>query len=183
MIPSSKIVENNRLIILFGPQCSGKTTLVESLFTDENTSYISLGHEVRSMNDGNILKQTALELINNAKQWPAGLGLAFIGEKLVQSKSKITLLDGYPRNVGELIELVKFLKLNNLKLPAVCIEVTAPHDIVYSRYRNRLEHNNMRQESGDFFDLRYKQYEDFVPHMKKYCLENSVLYYSINTHI
>ena len=52
-------------IVLYGPQCAGKTTLAHELSEFE---YISLGQIVRSYDDNSLLKQQTNRLIRQAKR-------------------------------------------------------------------------------------------------------------------
>lgn len=162
MTPVSDVCElkqqlsKSSIIVMIGPQCSGKTTLASKL-TD--FSYISLGQAVRECAD-NELSQLAERLVTLAKPWPAELGLAFVEDDIYRCllRNQKILLDGYSRRIDEYYVLLEWLRLNNLPAIDTIIEVTASYDTLLARYVLRKSRNN---ESRSFFDLRYEQYKCF----------------------
>lgn len=97
-----------RICVMFGPQCSGKTTLANRLLGD--MEYISLGSEVRKPTIDDDIARRARELIRDAEEWPADLGMKFIAHSLsdaIKGRRNI-LLDGYPRRIDEWVVLRDF---------------------------------------------------------------------------
>lgn len=156
-------------MIMYGPQCSGKTTLAREL-TD--FSYVSLGQSVRESDDEKLLQQ-AESLIQNAMPWPAELGLSFIEQDLRQgfdSKGRI-LLDGYPRKIDEYKVLTEWIQREDLPLVDAFLEVTAEKEKLLARYALREARNF---ESQRFFDLRYQLYEEFKTDITSLAIKNLI---------
>ena len=166
-----------RIGIMFGPQCSGKTTLANKLLGD--MEYISLGLEVRKSTIDNDITRRARELIKNAEEWPADLGMKFIARSLCDAveERKNILLDGYPRHIGEWTVLRDFLEANKLPQVTSIIEVTADKQTLWSRYRKRHDRN----EGTDFFELRYEQYVNFREALRTVRTDIDLDYYTIDT--
>lgn len=163
--------------LLFGPQCSGKTTLAHSLF--KGYKYVSLGEEVRLAPLSNKNKLLANILIEKSEEWPADLGLCFIKNNLTNNL-KINcsvVLDGYPRHGGELRCLVSFLE--NYKLPRISrvFEVTAKKKVLVMRHKTR----NRSGDNCNLFDHRYKQYLAFRKIIQSFCRQEGIDYYRLDT--
>lgn len=167
----------SRVDIMFGPQCAGKTTLARTLFSSHE--YISLGAEVRRADKSNPDKQLADKLIEEAKEWPAELGLAFIKTSLIKSIAcrRAILLDGYPRHIQEFNKLEEFLHNESLSTVSSFIEVTAEKQTLLDRYSKR----ESRNENLDFFELRYQQYLDLRSVMLDTARNRGMQYYKIDT--
>lgn len=143
-------------IVMYGPQCGGKTTLSQELV---EFSYISLGRAVMDCKN-DVLSQQANDLIRKAAPWPAGLGLKFIAEDVrerLRTNNKV-IIDGYPRRLDEYWVLSNWLYSENLPPIDLFLEVTAERDVLLDRYALR---NSRTNESQRFFELRYRQYEEF----------------------
>lgn len=141
-------------IVLYGPQCAGKTTIAHELSGFE---YISLGQIVRSYDDNSLLKQQVNCLICQAKPLPPELGLQFIASDVKEklSDGKKILIDGYPRKVDEYAMMSGWLESERLPAIDMFLEVTAKRGILIARYAERGKRD---MENRDFFDLRYRQY-------------------------
>ena len=133
-------------IVLYGPQCAGKTTLANKLL---EFKYISLGQTIRSYADDSPLKQQADHLIRQAKPLPPELGLQFIASSVKDNLSdgRRMLIDGYPRKADEYITISEWLYTEGLPAIDMFVEVTAKRSILL--------------ENREFFDLRYRQYMKF----------------------
>lgn len=149
-------LDDSQNVLMYGPQCSGKTTLAREL-TD--FSYISLGQSVRESTDSKLLRQSE-DLIRCAAPWPAELGLNFIARDLRNcfDEGHKVLLDGYPRKIDEYELLIEWLRGERLPAVDTFLEVTAKRDQLLARYTLREARNF---ESRNFFDLRYQLYEKF----------------------
>ena len=144
-------------IVLYGPQCAGKTTLANKLL---EFKYISLRQTIRSYADDSPLKQQADHLIRQAKPLPPELGLQFIASSVKDNLSdgRRMLIDGYPRKADEYITISEWLDAEGLPAIDMFVEVTAKRSILLARYAAR---GKRGVESREFFDLRYRQYMKF----------------------
>ena len=144
-------------IVLYGPQCAGKTTRACEF---PEVVYIALGQIVRSCNDDNPLKQQIDRLVSQAKPLPPELGLKFIapGIKEKLGDGKRVLVDGYPRNANEYTMMSEWLASEGLPAIDMFLEVTAKRSILLARYAAR---GKRGVENREFFDLRYRQYMKF----------------------
>lgn len=157
-------------IVLYGPQCAGKTTLAHELSGFE---YISLGQIVRSCNDDNPLKQQIDRLVDQAKPLPPELGLQFIAPDIKEklSDGKRVLVDGYPRKANEYTMMTEWLAAEGLPAIDMFLEVTARRSVLLARYNVRTKRN---VENRDFFELRYHQYMDFSRYVGSLAVEQVI---------
>lgn len=156
-------------MVMYGPQCSGKTTLARELV---DFSYISLGQSVRASTNDKLLQQ-AEGLIQHATPWPAELGLKFIEQGLhkgFDEKGRV-LLDGYPRKVDEYKVLTEWLQREGLPLVDAFLEVTADKEQLLARYALREARNF---ENQHFFNLRYQLYDEFKADIATLAIKNII---------
>lgn len=156
-------LEQSSTVVLFGPQCSGKTTLAKELIDFE---YVSLGAAVRSCENEELLAQ-ANQLIEQAAPWPAELGLQFIAPSIEAAGDKV-LIDGFPRKFDEYEVLRDWQSRNGLPEVDTFLEVTASYEVLLARYALRSVRG---VENQSFFDLRYRQYKEFADDISRIAMK------------
>lgn len=138
-----------RITIVYGAQCSGKSTFLNIISSLEKT--ISLGDYVRDAPNSSNIKTKAISLIQAGEVWPVDLGFEFIKNHITK---KTTIFDGYPRNVNELHYLLK--KVTGIKAISF-IYFFAPDKTLHERYIAR----NRKDSNAAFFNLRLQQAKQF----------------------
>lgn len=137
------------ITIVYGAQCSGKSSFLNSVCDSDRI--VSLGECVRSMSSSVAIRAEADSLIEAGREWPVDLGFRFIKSKITE---RTRVLDGYPRNIGELHYLTqRIIGIQALSF----VYFYAPDDVLRERYNARA-----REDTNiDFFNLRLKQAKTF----------------------
>jgi adenylate kinase len=114
-------------IILLGPQGSGKGTQAQFLAKDLNISNFSIGRALRK----NIKNKTKLgnevkKYVKNGELVPIELSDKLVAHELSKAKyKKGIILDGYPRDLAQVISLEKIVKIDYL----ILIEISEKESI------------------------------------------------------
>ena len=125
-------------LIIMGAPGSGKGTAAVDLIKVYGIPHISTGDMFReAIKNQTELGVLAKSLIDNGKFVPDEITCGLVKERLAKPDcQKGFLLDGFPRNLNQAIELEKILKELNLKLDAV-INLEIDHDTIVTRIVNR----------------------------------------------
>lgn len=100
---------NSRIVLVIGPPGSGKGTLCQSL-TSLNPAFkhISIGEEIRRilLNPNHILTQRYADIVRTGGLLPDNVVIEIVSNiiRASHTSNSVILLDGYPRNLKQLIE-------------------------------------------------------------------------------
>ena len=120
-------------IILIGIQGCGKGTLVSGLEKHYDISLISMGQLLRDeISTGSDLGKTIKETIDKGELVSTDIVVETLKKKLSTVGDKLTIFDGFPRNMEQL-EL-----LNNIANVDLVIHLNLSKDVAVDRILNRL---------------------------------------------
>lgn len=120
-------------IILIGIQGCGKGTLVSGLEKHYDISLISMGQLLRDeISTGSALGKTIKETIDRGELVSTDIVVKTLKKKLDTVGDKLTIFDGFPRNMEQL-EL-----LNNIAKVDLVIHLNLSKDVAIDRILNRL---------------------------------------------
>jgi len=125
-------------LILLGPPGVGKGTQAKDLSQELGISHICSGDLLRqAVSEGSELGKKAKNFMDKGELVPDDLVIQLIKQRLNQADTKNGfILDGYPRNVYQAIELDKMLLNNQQQIDAV-IYLEASQEVIIQRLTGR----------------------------------------------
>lgn len=147
-------------IVIMGPQGSGKGTQAARLSEHLGVPAISTGDIFRSnIAAGTELGRSAQAYTSRGELVPDEVTNAMVRERLAQPDAADGfLLDGYPRNAGQVTELDRILADLGVTLDAV-VQLTADRDQLLQRMRRRAELEGRADDTEDVIARRLDIYE------------------------
>jgi len=127
-----------KTIILIGPQGSGKGTQAKLIAESYSIPHISTGDLFRQMMaEKSDLGEELSGYINRGELVPNELTLDILRHRLLQDDcANGFLLDGYPRNVAQAVDLDALFASLTIELTnVICLEI--PRELVYERLEGR----------------------------------------------
>lgn len=148
-------------IILIGPPGAGKGTQAARLAEALNIPAISTGDIFRANVKGETeLGRQAQEYMNAGALVPDEVTNAMVRDRLAQGDVEAGfLLDGYPRNPGQAVELDSMLADLGQPLDVV-LEITADPEVVTERLLKRAEIEGRADDTEDVIRERLRVYEE-----------------------
>jgi adenylate kinase len=129
-------------LIFVGPQGSGKGTQAKIIARKLELEHLSTGDLLRN-SDGE-LKKEANKYINSGKLVPDNIIVAMLSEKINSLGDRGFILDGFPRNINQALELDKITKIDKV----VVIEISDEEAV--DRIINRVSCS----QCGSVFNLK-----------------------------
>lgn len=124
-----------KIYILIGPPGAGKGTQAEFLQKKLHLNIIQPGAILRNeIKKRTKLGRQAAGYVKKGELVPDDLVASLIFDKLHKS-TKDVLLDGYPRNLNQLVEIDNYIKDNQLK--ALVIEIQVRDSVIRQRIEGR----------------------------------------------
>lgn len=150
----------SRLIIM-GPQGSGKGTQAARLAEHYGVPAISTGDIFRAnIKGGTELGRLAQEYANKGELVPDEVTNAMVRDRLAADDVAAGfLLDGYPRNAAQVVELDAILAGLGVSLDAV-VELTADRDELLERLRLRAETEGREDDTEEVIARRLDIYAE-----------------------
>lgn len=150
----------SRLIIM-GPQGSGKGTQAARLAEHYGVPAISTGDIFRAnIKGGTELGRLAQEYANKGELVPDEVTNAMVRDRLAADDVAAGfLLDGYPRNAAQVVELDAILADLGASLDAV-VELTADRDELLERLRLRAETEGREDDTEEVIARRLDIYAE-----------------------
>lgn len=149
------------VIFIFGPPCSGKTTLISSL-NNNNYNKFLLGDHLR---EKAIYNKYINDRINKGITIDSIIIQDIIEEKIVNSNSDLPfVMDGFPRNLDNIInfknnfsEKIKIIK---------CVEFNCNKDILLQRLNYRKLYESRPDNNKNILLKRINRYNNFITLVK-----------------
>lgn len=146
-------------VVLFGPPGAGKGTQAARLATRWDVPAISTGDIFRAnVGEGTELGRRAKGHIDAGELVPDEVTNGMVRDRLAQGDvAKGFILDGYPRNPDQAVELTTMLADLGVELDAV-VEITADPDEVTRRLLRRAETEGRSDDTEDVIRKRLEVY-------------------------
>jgi len=146
-------------LVLLGPPGAGKGTQAVRLAERYGIPAISTGDIFRAnVSEGTELGKRAQEYMNAGQLVPDEVTNAMVRDRLSQSDvSDGFLLDGYPRNPDQAVELETILADLGVTLDAA-VEITADFDVVTERLLKRAQIEGRADDTEDVIRERLNVY-------------------------
>jgi adenylate kinase len=147
-------------LLIVGPQGSGKGTQGVRIAESFGIPVVSTGDVFRAnVAEGTDLGLQVKEIIDAGRLVPDELTSAVVRDRLSQADAaEGFLLDGYPRNLGQVLHLDEFLEGREESLDAV-IALVVPRDESIDRLRKRAEEQGRADDTEDVIAHRLSIYE------------------------
>jgi adenylate kinase len=147
-------------LLIVGPQGSGKGTQGVRIAESFGIPVVSTGDVFRAnVAEGTDLGLQVKEIIDAGRLVPDELTSAVVRDRLSQADAADGfLLDGYPRNLGQVLHLDEFLEGREESLDAV-IALVVPRDESIDRLRKRAEEQGRADDTEDVIAHRLSIYE------------------------
>ncbi|MFS0734021.1 adenylate kinase [Microbacterium sp. 1P10UB] len=147
-------------LLIVGPQGSGKGTQGVRVAESFSVPAISTGDMFRAaVASGSELGTQVREIIQAGNLVPDQLTSKVVQERLSQDDAaQGFLLDGYPRNLGQVEDLDAFLSSRDEKLDAV-LELVVPRDESISRLTRRAQEQGRTDDTEEVIANRLAIYE------------------------
>lgn len=126
-------------LIIMGPPGAGKGTQAESIVKTYNVVHVSTGDMFReALKNQTELGMLAKSYMDKGNLVPDSVTVALVKERLSKSdcKEKGFLLDGFPRNASQALELDKILSELNMPIDAA-LNIYVPSEILVNRVVGR----------------------------------------------
>lgn len=148
-------------LLIVGPQGSGKGTQGVRIAEAFGVPAVSTGDVFRAnISEGTELGQQVQAIIAAGNLVPDELTSAVVRDRLAQEDAAAGfLLDGYPRNVGQVGDLDAFLEERGESLDAV-IELDVPREESIARLTKRAEEQGRTDDTADVIAHRLSIYEN-----------------------
>lgn len=147
-------------LLIVGPQGSGKGTQGVRIADAFGVPAVSTGDVFRAaIKDGTPLGTQVQAIIEAGNLVPDELTSAVVRERLSQDDAASGfLLDGYPRNLGQVADLDAFLETRDESLDAV-IELSVPRDESIARLARRAAEQGRTDDTEEVIAHRLSIYE------------------------
>lgn len=147
-------------LLIVGPQGSGKGTQGVRIADAFGVPAVSTGDVFRAaIKDGTPLGTQVQAIIEAGNLVPDELTSAVVRERLAQDDAAAGfLLDGYPRNLGQVADLDAFLETRDESLDAV-IELSVPRDESIARLARRAAEQGRTDDTEEVIAHRLSIYE------------------------
>lgn len=147
-------------LLIIGPQGSGKGTQGVRIAEALGIPAVSTGDVFRAnVKDGTELGLQVRAIIERGDLVPDELTSAIVRDRLAQDDAASGfLLDGYPRNLGQVGDLDGFLESRGEPLTAV-IELSVPRDESIARLSRRAAEQGRTDDNEESIATRLKIYE------------------------
>lgn len=147
-------------LLIIGPQGSGKGTQGVRIAGALGIPAVSTGDVFRAnVKDGTELGLQVQAIIERGDLVPDELTSAIVRDRLAQDDAASGfLLDGYPRNLGQVGDLDGFLESRGEPLTAV-IELSVPRDESIARLSRRAAEQGRTDDNEESIATRLKIYE------------------------
>ncbi|MCR2784929.1 MULTISPECIES: adenylate kinase [unclassified Microbacterium] len=147
-------------LLIVGPQGSGKGTQGVRIAEAFGIPVISTGDVFRAaVKDGTELGKQVQAIIDAGDLVPDELTSAIVRERLAQADAAGGfLLDGYPRNLGQVADLDAFLAARGEELTGV-IELSVPRDESMTRLTRRAHEQGRADDTEEAIAKRLSIYE------------------------
>ena len=157
-------------LIIMGPPGAGKGTQAESIVKQYNVVHVSTGDMFReALKNQTELGLLAKSYMDKGNLVPDSVTIALVKERLSKTdcKEKGFLLDGFPRNTSQALELDKILSELNMQIDAA-LNIFVPSEILVNRVVGR----RVCKSCGKTYHIEYNK-----PLKEGVCDDcNSVLY-------
>lgn len=125
--------------LLYGPPCSGKTTVATDLQRATGADYFSFGHIVRSEAQKNteayrLFKQYA----SQQRRFPEDIVVRLVEENAgdILRKGQGLIFDGFPKHAGEALSFIRLAEQYHIQLGGIFL-IEAPLDVLLQRVQLR----------------------------------------------
>lgn len=147
-------------LLIIGPQGSGKGTQGERIAQTFRIPAVSTGDVFRAnVKEGTALGLQVKAIIDAGDLVPDELTGAIVRDRLAQDDAAAGfLLDGYPRNVGQVGDLDAFLDERGEPLTAV-IELSVPREVSIQRLSLRAAEQGRADDNAESIAKRLSIYE------------------------
>ena len=147
-------------LLIVGPQGSGKGTQGVRIAESFGIPVISTGDVFRAnVSEGTELGQQVKSIIDAGQLVPDELTSAVVRDRLSQDDAAAGfLLDGYPRNVAQVMHLDEFLEGRNETLDAVIV-LTVPREESIARLAKRAHEQGRADDTDEVIAARLSIYE------------------------
>lgn len=147
-------------LLIIGPQGSGKGTQGERIAQTFRIPAVSTGDVFRAnVKEGTPLGLQVKAIIDAGDLVPDELTGAIVRDRLAQDDAAAGfLLDGYPRNLGQVSDLDAFLDERGEPLTAV-IELSVPRDVSIQRLSLRAAEQGRADDNAESIAKRLSIYE------------------------
>ena len=127
------------ILVLMGPPGAGKGTQAARLASDMGIPQVSTGDLLReARRDGSEIGQKAAGFMDDGRLVPDEFVIALIERRLQQADcSSGAILDGFPRTVGQAVQLDEMLQRRQREVAAV-VSIMVTEDEVVDRILGRL---------------------------------------------
>lgn len=148
-------------LLIVGPQGSGKGTQGIRIAEAYGIPVVSTGDVFRAnIKDGTELGQRVQQIVEQGRLVPDELTSEIVRDRLAQPDAAVGfLLDGYPRNLGQVAHLDDFLASRDESLDAV-IELRVPRDESIARLGLRAAQEGRSDDTDDVIAHRLDIYEN-----------------------
>jgi adenylate kinase len=147
-------------LLIVGPQGSGKGTQGVRIAETFGIPVISTGDVFRAnVSEGTDLGQQVKSIIDAGQLVPDELTSAVVRDRLSQDDAAAGfLLDGYPRNVAQVMHLDEFLEGRDETLDAVIV-LTVPREESIARLAKRAHEQGRADDTDEVIAARLSIYE------------------------
>lgn len=147
-------------LLIVGPQGSGKGTQGIRIAEAFRIPVISTGDVFRAnIKEGTELGLRVKAIVDEGSLVPDELTSEIVRDRLSQADAaEGFLLDGYPRNLGQVAHLDSFLEARDEKLTAV-IELDVPRSESIARLRLRAQEQGRSDDTDEVIEHRLNIYE------------------------
>jgi adenylate kinase len=141
------------LNLLYGPPCSGKTTLAKRMIEERNIDYLSIGELSRGeIKKGSSLGRRLKKYIEDVKEYPPELVMSLIDNHILglnkKTDDRIVFIDGFPKYNREAIVFKKLLLEHHIMINTIFVIKLGLRDVVKRSGQRRICINCLGQ-----FDL------------------------------
>ena len=167
------------IIVLFGPQGSGKSTQAKRLAAKLGFVYVSTGNIFREISgSGSVLGQTLLSYMQKGELVPDDLTAKVLKTWLDEKRPYTGLiLDGYPRNMAQAVTLNENLKLNaGIDL---VFELRVRKHVLLERLQAQVVDDKRADGTEEAIARRLWLYAKHTNPLLKYFREHGILVYKI----
>ena len=167
--------------LIFGPPGSGKGTQSVRLAEKFNLVHLSTGDMLRAeISAGTELGKKMSSIMAKGELVPDEVVIEMIAAKIDKTKSSAGFLfDGFPRTVGQTIELEKMLGKRGMKIDLMLV-LDVDHDELVSRLISRAELSGRPDDKDPaVIENRISVYKSKTEPIINYCREKR-LYQAVN---